>query len=110
MRNLIIGAFLGALVSTAPAFSRTHPKALDEVRQAEITFDAYTHEFGYTKGFYHFSTEDAVAFEPDPYPIHQQLFAALKAGEPKDAPSRLRWKPDLIVVSRSGRMAVDVGE
>ena len=111
MRHLIrtIALWSFSLLASASVAKPVH-KAVAEVRQAEIAFDSYTHEYGYTKGFYRFSTLDAVAFQPEPYPVHAQLLARLKTSDPKDAPSHLRWKPDWIVVSRSGQMAVDVGE
>ncbi|MGZ3305948.1 MAG: hypothetical protein ACXU8U_08815 [Asticcacaulis sp.] len=100
-------SFLAAApaIAAAPAMD-----ARAAVIVAEKDFDAYTHEHGYTKGFFAWSAPDAIAFHPQALRIHDVLAARLKIDpSEKDAPSKLRWAPYRVEVSSSSDLAMDLG-
>jgi ketosteroid isomerase-like protein len=109
---LIPALVMAAAVSTRIALPAlpVPGNAYKEVVAAEKGFDAYTHVHGYTKGFFTWSTPDAVVFHPQALRIHQALGDKLKADPSEDdAPSKLRWAPYRVEVAASNDMAFDLG-
>ncbi|HVZ29662.1 MAG TPA: hypothetical protein VG839_04670 [Asticcacaulis sp.] len=103
---------LVAVVALAPTAYAALPAPLpDAIFQVESDFDAFTHDHGYTKGFFTYSAPDAVAFDKQGMVrIHDKLAARLaEDSSEKDAPSKLRWRPYLVAASASGDLAYDLG-
>lgn len=83
-------------------------EAASQVEQTERDFDAFTHVHGYAKGFFQYSTPDAVNFHPEAFAIHAKLAEDLKT-DSSDKPSKLRWGPHWVGMAGSRDMAWDLG-
>jgi len=100
------------MVTASPAFAaKPKPPAAgkspaEDILQAERDFAAFTAAHGYDKGFYAWSTKDAVSFQPAPVAIHTQL-------EPKqtgpDTASSLTWWPSRVGISSTDDFGYDLG-
>lgn len=106
-RPILLAGAVCAVLGVSPAVAQS----FDDVFQAEIAFDAFTHDHGYTKGFFTYSAPDAIAFDGSgPIRIHDKLAVSLaKDASEKDAPSKLRWRPYRIAAAATGDMAYDLG-
>ncbi|MEI9902677.1 MAG: hypothetical protein WDN06_00840 [Asticcacaulis sp.] len=70
MRKFIGAAMVIALMAGGAARAAD---PTDPIFQVERDFAAYTHEHGYTKGFFTYSAPEAVDFEPQAVKVHDQL-------------------------------------
>lgn len=108
--HLLAIAILGL---AAPAMAETAAPAQpsDAIFQVEAEFDAFTHQHGYTKGFFTYSAPDAIAFDGNgAVRIHERLAARLaEDSSEKDAPSKLRWRPYLVGMASTEDLAYDLG-
>ncbi len=99
----------GGLLAASQAFAQP-AKPIDAVIKAETEFAAYTQKHGYRHGFFAYSAPDALAFQPGPSRIHDDLAADLaKDPSESDAPSKLHWWPLRAGISGSGDLAYDLG-
>jgi hypothetical protein len=111
LKHLLLATSVLALAGS-PALAKTKkpaqpaPVAANAIVQAEQDFAAFTATHGHDKGFFAWSTPDALSFEPAPVKIHAQL--ADKQAEP-DAASSLTWWPSRTGMASSGDLGYDLG-
>ncbi len=104
------GLVLSAFSMAFAALPAVAADPTDPIFKVERDFAAFTHDHGYTKGFFTYSAPGAIDFEPQATPVHDQLAAALAQDDSeKDAPSKLIWWPYRASIASSGDLAWDMG-
>lgn len=102
MRAFILGMALAATLGGCATTSRPSANAAQELIEIEAEFARQADEIGIVPAFRQFVGPDAILFLPDPTVINPLLETASWPGD-------LDWRPELVVVSTAGDLALTSG-
>lgn len=102
MRALIIALGLGAMLSACATAPRPGQTAANELIAIEAEFAREADQIGIVPAFRRYVGPEAILFLPDPTVINPMLETATWPGD-------LDWRPEFVVVSASGDLALTTG-